>query len=108
MVVRARLRGFFSTANVLSLSRIPLGGAFAWALAGPSRGHGRWWLPWAILFAAGLSDVLDGWCARRAFARALGPSGARAGATPSGTGAWLDPICDKVFVASVLTAIWLR
>ena len=27
-------------------------------------------------------------------------------ATPAGTGSWLDPICDKLFVAAVLAAIW--
>jgi phosphatidylglycerophosphate synthase len=29
-------------------------------------------------------------------------------AAPSGIGAWLDPICDKIFVATVLGAIWAR
>jgi phosphatidylglycerophosphate synthase len=25
---------------------------------------------------------------------------------PAGAGSWLDPICDKIFVATVLVAIW--
>jgi len=91
---------FLSVANLLSLSRVPLGAVFAWTLADPP--GGKTWTPFAVLAAAGLTDVLDGWFARRAMARATG----RRGGTPAGMGSWLDPICDKVFVAAVLGAIW--
>ena len=91
-----------SVANLLSLSRVPLGAVFAWALAKPP--GGRTWAPFAVLALAGVTDVLDGWFARRAMARATG----RRGGTPAGMGSWLDPICDKVFVAAVLGAIWLH
>lgn len=118
-----------SVANLLSLSRLPLGALFAWTL---SVSLGRWWWPpLAVVALAGLTDVLDGWFARRAFAqgadRALqragevapgapgGPCAATPGPPaftpnegPSGIGAWLDPVCDKVFVASVLGAIWFH
>jgi phosphatidylglycerophosphate synthase len=45
-----------------------------------------------ITLVAGVTDLLDGWVARRT---AGGP-------TPMG--AWLDPVCDKVFVLSALGA----
>ena len=93
---------FFSVANLLSLARLPLALLFAVALAAP------WGGPWAalgVLALAGLTDALDGMFARRAEARRTGTAGSVA---PAGTGSWLDPICDKVFVASVLGAIWYR
>ena len=73
----------------------------AWAVA-------RW--PWALIAlmaAAAISDMLDGWFARRMRGRrkahglptrGLGERGGR--------GAWLDPLCDKVFVLSVIGAVW--
>jgi phosphatidylglycerophosphate synthase len=93
---------FFSTANLLSLARIPLGLLFSVALVAP------WGGPWAaccVLAVAGLTDALDGIFARRAEARRTGGAGRVA---PAGTGSWLDPICDKFFVATVLTAIWFH
>lgn len=44
---------------------------------------------------AGLTDVLDGWVARR-----TGAAGRRS------AGAWLDPLCDKLFMVSLLAAVW--
>jgi cardiolipin synthase (CMP-forming) len=66
---------------VLSLSRVPLG-ALLWA-AGEHRGA---WL--GLVVVAGATDLADGWVARRS----------RAGDRE--LGALLDPICDKVFLAS--------
>ncbi len=43
-----------------------------------------------------VTDVLDGWIARHR------------GADPAGVGSWLDPICDKFFVGSVLAALYLQ
>jgi cardiolipin synthase (CMP-forming) len=127
--MRAR-ESFLSLANLLSLSRLPLGALFAWTLSGPL--GRRWWPSLAVVALAGLTDMLDGWFARRAFARRAVPGAAapgKAGAgrslapadptspgppsptrhgTPSGTGAWLDPVCDKVFVAAVLGTIWFQ
>jgi phosphatidylglycerophosphate synthase len=111
---------FFSVANLLSLSRIPLGALFAliWTTPRVARGASL-----TVLALAALSDVLDGTFARRAARRDPGaersarpsshptvPAVPRAsGSTaPSGIGAWLDPICDKIFVATVLGAIWAR
>lgn len=91
----------FTLANLLSLSRLPLGVAFVWAL---NLGAG-WGPPLLVLLLAGASDALDGWVARRAAARRWG--GTDLG-TPAGMGSWLDPICDKLFVATVLGALWWR
>ena len=79
--------------NVLSLARIPLGGAF-WAALGQSQEHPE--LPFGVLAAAAATDVLDGHLARRS------------GTDPSGTGSWLDPICDKVFVGAVVAALYFQ
>ena len=99
-------------ANLLSLSRLPLAVAFVWAL---NAGAG-WGPPLVVLLLAGASDALDGWVARRAAAREpgnLGESGTpgnprKNAGTPSGMGSWLDPICDKLFVSTVLGALWWR
>jgi len=88
-------------ANLLSLSRVPLAVLFVWAL---NAGAG-WGPPLLVLLLAGASDALDGWLARRAASRQAGDLVV---ATPAGMGSWLDPICDKVFVATVLGALWWR
>ena len=67
--------------GLLSLSRIPLAAAFPFAVGRPPLALG-------ILLGAGLSDVLDGWYARR-FGQA------------TATGAALDPVTDKLFVLTV-------
>jgi phosphatidylglycerophosphate synthase len=79
--------------NLLSVSRLPLGGLFWVALAHGAE-HAE--LPFGVLAAAAVTDVLDGWIARRR------------GTDPAGMGSWLDPICDKVFVGSVLAAIYVQ
>jgi cardiolipin synthase len=79
--------------NALSLVRLPLGGLFWVTLAqGPERAE----LSLGVLAAAAVSDVLDGWVARRR------------GTSPAGMGSWLDPICDKLFVGSVLAALYVE
>jgi phosphatidylglycerophosphate synthase len=97
-----RRDSFFSVANLLSLSRVPLGILFAGALVAPWGGP---WRAMGVLAMAGLTDALDGHFARREHARRLGNPRAE---TPGGTGSWLDPICDKIFVATVLLAIWYQ
>jgi cardiolipin synthase len=79
--------------NVLSLTRLPVGGLF-WVALGTGPEHVE--LPFGVLAAAAATDVLDGWVARRR------------GADPSGIGSWLDPICDKLFVGSVLAALYVQ
>jgi phosphatidylglycerophosphate synthase len=85
--------------NLLSLSRIPLGGLF-WLTLGPTARQSPW--AFGVLALAAVTDVLDGHLARRNVARA---QAAGLAVTGGGSGAWLDPICDKVFVALVLAAI---
>ncbi|HVV16854.1 MAG TPA: CDP-alcohol phosphatidyltransferase family protein [Polyangia bacterium] len=86
----ARKGRWFTTPNLLSLARLPLGLLF-WLVmaAGPARA-----LPaLAVLAAAALTDVLDGIAARRS------------GVDLAGVGSWLDPLCDKLFVGTVLAAL---
>jgi len=84
--------------NGLTLVRIPLAG-LVWA-APQERG----WL-FAMLASAAASDILDGRVARalrgRRLARGADPQ--EIGAAHA-IGAWLDPLCDKLFVLSVVAA----
>src|SRR5262245_37532383 len=76
-----------SLPNLLSLSRLPLGGLF-WVTLGPTPTHAV-----LALGVMALTDVLDGTIARRR------------GVSTSGMGSWLDPICDKLFVGAVLAGL---
>ncbi|MFO0569696.1 MAG: CDP-alcohol phosphatidyltransferase family protein [Polyangiaceae bacterium] len=71
--------------SLLSLARVPLAVAFLFALERPLIEAG-------ILAAAGLTDVLDGWVARR-------------NQQVTATGAVVDPITDKLFVLTVVLAL---
>ena len=85
-------RSFFSLPNVLSLSRLPLGWAF-WLALGPTATPRHAALAFGVIAAAALTDMLDGYFARHG------------GADVAGAGAWLDPLCDKLFVGAVLGAL---
>ncbi len=74
-------RDLLRVPGLLSLSRIPLAVAFPFVVDEPLVAFG-------ILVAAGLTDVLDGWYARR-FDQV------------TATGSVLDPITDKLFVMTV-------
>jgi phosphatidylglycerophosphate synthase len=80
----------FSLPNLLSLSRLPLGGLF-WVTLGPT--HTDAALALGVMALAAGTDVLDGTIARRR------------GMATAGMGSWLDPICDKLFVGAVLAAL---
>jgi cardiolipin synthase (CMP-forming) len=71
--------------GLLSLSRLPLAVAFPFVIDRPL-------VAFAVLVGAGLSDVLDGWYARR-FAQV------------TATGSVLDPITDKLFVTTVAVTL---
>jgi cardiolipin synthase len=73
--------GLLSIPNLLTLLRVPLALGFVW-VAPDTLGM------LVILLLAWLSDIADGWSARR-----LGMA--------SGNGAALDPIIDKLFAAAV-------
>jgi CDP-diacylglycerol--glycerol-3-phosphate 3-phosphatidyltransferase/cardiolipin synthase len=74
--------------GLLSLARLPLAVAFPLVVDRPA-------IALVVLLAAGLSDVLDGWIARRY--RQVTP-----------TGAALDPITDKIFVLTVVVTLVVR
>jgi phosphatidylglycerophosphate synthase len=79
--------------NLVTLSRIPMA-ALVWIRPlDPLYVLG-------LMGIAALSDVLDGWLERkRRERRGMAP------ATGESIGTWLDPVCDKVFILSVLAAI---
>ena len=81
-------------AHLLTVVRIPLAAVF-WLVAT----RPLWAL--VVLAIAAATDVLDGRVARRA--RRLGATG-----TLAELGAWLDPLCDKVFAITVLLALGVR
>jgi CDP-diacylglycerol--glycerol-3-phosphate 3-phosphatidyltransferase/cardiolipin synthase len=76
-----RARDLLLLPSLVSFTRVPLAVAFPFVVGRPAAAL-------AVLMAAGLSDVLDGWLAR-----------ARSEATP--TGAAIDPVTDKIFVLTV-------
>lgn len=80
-----RFRDAVSIPGLLSLSRVPLAVAFPFAVSRPA-------LALAVLLAAALSDVMDGWYARRSGHATV-------------TGAVLDPVMDKVFVTTVAVTL---
>ena len=51
----------------------------------------------AVLALAAVSDVLDGWLARRSPKRL----------TWVGWGEWFDPVCDKLFIIAVMAGLYL-
>lgn len=81
-----------SLPNLLSLSRLPLGGVF-WVALGPTPTMTHAVLAIGVMALAAVTDVLDGTIARRR------------GMSTAGMGSWLDPICDKLFVGAVLAAL---
>jgi CDP-diacylglycerol--glycerol-3-phosphate 3-phosphatidyltransferase/cardiolipin synthase len=77
-----RARDLLLVPSLVSLTRVPLAALFPWCLGSPVAAVG-------VLAVAGLSDVIDGWYARR-FDQA----------TP--IGAVIDGATDKVFVLTVV------
>lgn len=82
---RYQLRDLLHVPGMLSLARVPLTGLFALVARDP------WWAI-GVLALAGLSDVLDGWWARR-----FGQT------TP--IGAVVDGATDKIFVLGVVITL---
>jgi len=78
---RYRARDLLRVPSLLSLLRLPLAACFPFVVAQPP-------VSFAVLIAAGVSDVLDGWYARRF--RQVTP-----------TGCAIDPLTDKLFVLTV-------
>lgn len=84
--------------NALTLLRLPLAALF-WVAPG--------WPPYAfsVLALAALTDVLDGWFVRRWRRRRWSAHDPGAFAAGTGRGPWLDALCDKIFVVSVVVAV---
>lgn len=82
---RYEARDLVRIPGLLSLSRIPLAAAFALAVHEPTTAF-------AVLLAAGITDIADGWYARTFHQ-----------VTP--TGAALDGVTDKLFVATVAVTL---
>ena len=82
---RYRLKDLLILPAYLSLSRVVLAACFPFVVEQP-------WVALTVLALAAISDVLDGWVARRQ------------GLTTA-TGAVLDPITDKLFVLTVAVTL---
>lgn len=79
-----QVKPWFTPADALTSLRLPLAAAFPVVTAVPAR--------LAIIAAVSASDVFDGILARRF-------GGSRAGAL-------LDPVADKIFMASAFLTLW--
>lgn len=82
-----RWRDLWLAPSLLSWARLPLAACFPFVVDKPIAAL-------AVLAAAGLSDVLDGWVARRY-------------GLVTATGTVLDPITDKLFVTTVALTLVL-
>ncbi len=85
---RYRLADLVLLPNVLSALRLPLAVVFPFVVANAR-------LALAVLVVAGLTDVFDGWLARR-----MGQVTA--------VGAVVDPIADKIFAMTVVITLLVR
>lgn len=92
--MRGDPRAMMWLAHLATAVRVPLAAVF-WLVAD----RPVWAL--AVLATAAGTDVLDGRLAR--YARRLGATGRL-----SELGAWLDPVCDKLFAVTVLLALAVR
>lgn len=80
-----RARDLLLVPGLLSLARVPLAIAFPFVASRPP-------LALVVLLVSGATDIVDGWWARR-FNQA------------TATGAVVDPVTDKLFVASVVVTL---
>lgn len=78
---------FWWLPDALTLVRVPMGACAFLLVDWP-------WALFALMAAAAITDMLDGWTARRMHLK-------------RGHGAWLDPVCDKVFVLCVIATLWI-
>lgn len=85
---RYRLADLALLPNVLSALRLPLAVAFPFVVGNVHAALG-------VLLAAGLTDVFDGWLARRR-------------GQVTAIGAVVDPIADKVFATTVVITLLAR
>lgn len=94
-------RGVLEPANWLTLVRLPLA-ALLWVESGNTT-----WLLYMLVGAA-ISDMLDGRVAKALRRRRLEAGEDKESVDRShALGAWLDPLCDKTFVLSMLAVIYV-
>lgn len=86
-MARYRAKDLLLGPSILSVLRAPLGALFFWVVDTPV-------LALLVLFAGGLTDVVDGWYARHA-------------RKVTAIGALVDGAFDKLFVGSVIVALLL-
>jgi phosphatidylglycerophosphate synthase len=96
MSAAASRRPLLMLPNLLSASRVPLGGLFWVALGAGPPTKARAGAALGVMALAAVTDMLDGYLARRL------------GSDLAGAGSWLDPVCDKLFVAAVLGALHVQ
>lgn len=90
-----------SLPNVLTLVRIPLAGLL-WIVPGNAT------YIFALGAIAAITDMLDGRVARALRARRLARGQATEGLGDAhAVGAWLDPLCDKIFVMSAVGSVYV-
>jgi phosphatidylglycerophosphate synthase len=90
-----------SLPNVLTLARIPLAGML-WL----APGHALYFFTLGVVAAA--TDMLDGRVARALRARRLARGKDTGGlGEAQAVGAWLDPLCDKIFVMSAVASVYV-
>jgi CDP-diacylglycerol---glycerol-3-phosphate 3-phosphatidyltransferase len=85
--MRYRARHLLLPPSLISLLRVPLAACFPFVVGRPA-------LAFAVLATAGITDVIDGWVARRY-------------GLATATGAAVDPITDKLFVLTVAVTLVL-
>ena len=82
-----RARDLLLVPCLLSAARVPLAAVFPLLIESPPAALG-------VVVASGVTDVADGWIARRT-------------GKVTATGAALDPVTDKIFVATVVVTLVL-
>ena len=85
--VRVRAGIALSIPNLITLGRILLVPIVVWAIA-----SGAMWIAFILFLAAGLSDAVDGYLAKRFHMTTM-------------LGAYLDPLADKAMLVSIYVAL---
>ena len=77
--------------NLITLGRILLVPVVVWAIATP----GAMWIAFVLFVAAGVSDAVDGFLAKRF-------------AMTTELGAYLDPLADKALIVSIYLTLGIK
>jgi cardiolipin synthase (CMP-forming) len=88
--VRARAGFALSIPNLITLGRILLVPVVVWAIA-----SGAMWIAFVLFLAAGVSDAVDGFLAKRFHMTTM-------------LGAYLDPLADKALIVSIYLTLGIN